>query len=170
VVRLEAGETKNDEARTIPLAGELLEVLRMQKQTRDLRWPTCPWVFFRQGVQIKTFNGAWATACVNAGLFEMIGGNKKPNRLFHDLRRSGVRNLIRATVPERVAMAISGHKTRSIFDRYNIVSERDLHDAARKLDNYIAESEKSRDGDSVVTGGQITGTEAGIETASKLLN
>ena len=68
-MRLEPGETKNDEARTIPLIGELHEMLVMQKQIRDQRWPGCPWVFFRYGKKIKDFRGAWDEAAKRAGLW-----------------------------------------------------------------------------------------------------
>ena len=59
VVRLEPGQTKNDESRLVPLAGELLEMLRMQKDIRDEKWAGCPWVFFRSGKKIVDFRGAW---------------------------------------------------------------------------------------------------------------
>jgi integrase len=135
VVRLEPGETKNDEARTIPLVAELHEMLVLLKEARDRWWPDSPWVFSRAGERIRSFRGAWESACKAAGLVDASG---EPERLFHDLRRTGVRNLVRAGVPEKVAMAISGHKSRSVFDRYNIVSESDLREAARKLGDYMA--------------------------------
>jgi integrase len=162
VVRLEAGTTKNDEPRLLPLTSELLKMLTTQRSVRDNQYPDCPWVFFREGGQrIRAFRRSWKTACLKVGLKSKDG---TPNRLFHDLRRSGVRNLVRAGVPERVAMRISGHKTRSIFDRYNIVSEKDLHEAARRLEGYTAHKAKESLADGYDTVTIYDQTEEGGQT------
>jgi integrase len=123
-IRLEAGKTKNGEGRTVPIAGELLELLRGERQ----RHADAEHVFTHEGDRIKTFYQAWRSATKRAGLEGL---------LYHDLRRTGVGNLVRAGVPERVTMAISGHKTRAVSERYNIVSGRHLKDAASKLETYL---------------------------------
>lgn len=84
----------------------------------------CPFVFHREGTPIKKSRKAWLTAGEVAGL---------PGKLVHDFRRTAVRNLIRSGVPDTVAMRLTGHKTRSVFDRYNVVAETGLKEAIGKL-------------------------------------
>jgi len=127
-VRLEPGTTKNDEGRMFPFTPELRALLEAQRAKADAlrkRGIICPWVFHRNGVPIREFKRAWETACKKAGL---------PGRIFHDFRRTAVRNLERAGVPRSVAMKMTGHKTESVYRRYDIVSEGDLKDAASKLE------------------------------------
>jgi len=148
LIRLEPSDTKNRTARTIYLGDELYQALAELKAQRDWNWPDAQHVFLRNGTPIKEFKKAWQTACVEVGLGkkeersvkrDKKGRKRKAYRyeglLFHDLRRSAIRNLVRARVPDAVAMQISGHKTRSVFDRYNIVSEADLEQAAKAVED-----------------------------------
>jgi integrase len=129
-VRLDPGTTKNKDGRVIYLDGELSETMKEQRgfvlSLQKERGEIISWVFVNPetGDRIRNFRKSWDKACQQTGL---------TGRLFHDFRRTAVRNMVRAGVPEVVAMRISGHKTRSIFDRYNIVSEQDLREAARRI-------------------------------------
>src|SRR5207247_1013110 len=112
------------------MTAELRHALETQRAYTDRvqkeRGCIVPWVFHRDGEQVKGIRKAWATACKKAGLAD---------RLRHDFRRTAVRNMVRSGIPERVAMTLTGHKTRSVFERYNIVSEGDLVEAAKKLND-----------------------------------
>ena len=139
-VRLDVGATKNGEGRVFPLTTELRRVLddqaKMAATLQRERGLIARHVFCYvqgekagQGITEGGFNKAWRKARVAAGC---------PGRIPHDFRRTAVRNLVRAGVPERVAMQMTGHKTRSVFERYNIVSPGDLRDAAQRLDTYVS--------------------------------
>ena len=139
-LRLNPGTTKNDEGRTVKLTKELRRILRSLIQGKD----GTDYVFTRSdGHRVRDFRERWKIACRKAGLGNYVVKHKEGKRtknykglVFHDLRRSAVRNLIRAGVPEVVAMSITGHKTRAVFDRYNIVSEADLAEAAKRLERH----------------------------------
>ena len=132
-LRLNPGTTKNDEGRLVYLTPELKKLLSGQvKRVDELGWKlghVIPFLFphltgRHQGIRIRDFSKAWKTACKRAGCATM---------LRHDFRRTAVRNMVNVGVPERVAMTVTGHKTRSVFDRYHIVSPADLQEASKKL-------------------------------------
>jgi integrase len=136
--------TKNDDGRLVYLTPELAtflagQVARVKALERQLG-RVIPFLFPHLkgddprtaqgprrtilGAQRRDFRRAWRTACKKAGA---------PGMLRHDFRRTAVRNMVNAGVVERVAMTVTGHKTRAVFDRYHIVSPGDLQDVARKL-------------------------------------
>ncbi len=132
-LRLEPGTTKNEDGRTAYLTPELRTMLAEQitrvKKLAKARGQVIPHLFphlsgKREGQRIHDFHTRWVALCKKVGL---------PGMLVHDFRRTAVRNMVNRGVPERVAMTITGHRTRSIFDRYHIVSMQDLEAAALKM-------------------------------------
>jgi integrase len=161
-LRLEPGTTKNDDGRLVYLTPELVAMLQAQddriKMLEMLTGRAVPYLFpnlegRHRGQRINDFRKAWAIACREAtlDLEELDGEARKKRRaeldaaaakgekpgllkmLRHDFRRTAVRNMVNRGVPERVAMKVTGHKTRAVFDRYHIVSPADLKDVAAKL-------------------------------------
>jgi integrase len=129
LIRLEPEQTKTDEARVLPLPSVLVNMLR------EIH-PKVGLVFTAPNLRKE-----WQKACTACGLGRIIEvpGKKYDPRYegltIHDLRRSAVRNLVTvANVPERIAMKISGHKTRSVFDRYHIVSTEDVTGAMQRME------------------------------------
>jgi integrase len=148
-VRLDPGTTKNGQGRVIKMTVELRALLEARSAARDALGDAklkVPWVFWRllakgkrsrngrrggknayrgeEPTRITTFGKAWKAACKAAGC---------PGRIPHDLRRTAVRNFIRAGIPQQVAKTLTGHLTDSVFNRYNITSESDLVDAAQRM-------------------------------------
>ena len=124
-IRLHAKDDKTGRGRVIALEGPLQEII---KRRLTLRRFGCDVIFHRDGKPVGTFYKRWKRACVLSGITE---------RTPYDLRRTAIRNMIRGGVTEGVAMRISGHRTRLVFDRYNIVSENDLREAVTKTVAYV---------------------------------
>lgn len=129
-VTLRAENSKNAEPRVLPLVNGLLDVIERRWaartfKTEDGQERVSDLVFHRDGQRIRGFRKAWASATKAAG---------SPELLVHDLRRSAVRNMTKAGVPQAVAMKITGHRTASVFRRYLITDEVDLREALERTD------------------------------------
>ena len=124
--------SKNGRGRVLPTDGEIADLIERRWKLREYVTPDgtsrlAEHVFHRQGRPIVDFRKAWKAACVAANV---------PGRLFHDFRRTAARDMVRSGTPEAVAMAITGHRTRSMFERYNITSAADMRAALRRADDY----------------------------------
>ncbi len=165
VILLPAKNSKNRKPQTVPLNEVLFPIIERRRaaalipladgQAQQLS----EFVFHRAGRPIGDTRKVWELACVKAGLGELVcqgcGQNvdrhtckdcKAPTRYrglhFHDLRRSAVRNMVRAGIPDQTAMAITGHRTRAVFDKYAIVSETQKGEALKKTQDYLAATAK----------------------------
>ena len=139
-IHLRPESSKTRKGRRMALEGELLSIIERRLASRQTtsRGGTIQlseYVFHWRGDKIGQIFQTWKKACKCVGL---------EGKLFHDLRRTAIRNMIRAGVPERVAMQISGHRTRAIFDRYNIVNEQDLREAIQKTETYLESASSQR--------------------------
>ena len=156
VIRLLPQDTKNKTGRAIPLIDGLPEMFEKLRRQHPRAGENDP-VFLsytdgkpEEGKPIGSFIKAWRNACVKAAIKTKLNGEEIVSRfekdgtyrgfIFHDLRRSAVRNLVQAGVDRTTAKAITGHKTDEVFERYDIKVEDDLQDAAVK----VAESLRQR--------------------------
>ena len=124
IIRLEPAQNKARVVRVLALQGQLVKLIQRRWQARIAGRTLAEYVFHRGGHQLGAFRPAWLKACHQAGL---------GHRMFHSLRRSAARNMSLQGIPEKVIMSIMGHRTRVMFDRYNIVSESDQREYTRRL-------------------------------------
>lgn len=124
VIRLEPAQNKGRTVRVLVLQGELAPLIERRWEARKAGRTLAQHVFHRGGRPLPDFHKAWLKACSRAGL---------GRRWFHSLRRSAARNMSLQGIPEKVIMSIMGHKTRVMFDRYNIVTEADQRAYGNRL-------------------------------------
>lgn len=164
-IRLDPGTTKNRDARVFPLTDEIRSLLESLASTRPpnlarfgrirkaetLRRVNVAGVttlavsvFTIGGRPIGAFRKSWRTACIKAGfcIRDTKGGVAAITRIFHDLRRSCVKRMVAEGIPERVIMDLCGWKTRSVLDRYHIVSNIDMENARHKMNHAAASGTK----------------------------
>lgn len=121
-IELEPGKTKSGAGRVVKMTEDVYNLLKPCIEGKRSNDPVFTWA---NGRAVKDFRETWDQLTKAAGV---------PNLLLHDLQRSAARNLLRAGINRDVAKRITGHKTDSMFSRYNVVSEDDLMEAAEKLD------------------------------------
>jgi integrase len=188
-IRLNVGETKNNAGREVSMTQAvriLLSECVRGKQPDDR-------VFTREGGRpVSDFRKVWANVCVAARVGKFLcptcdepvdaenhcatcGKDWNRNKLkytgliFHDLRRTACRNMVRAGISEKVAQTVSGHKTRSVFDRYCIVAQSDLQDAARKLETSQAREREAIEKSGAPEFGQTSGRVASKPVPASLV-
>jgi len=138
-IDLKEGETKSGEARKVKMSNEVYELMKACARGKG----PDDYVFTRKnGARVYDPRDEWAQLCVRSGLGKWVPAKRKNGEEFkayrglmlHDFRRSAIRNMVRRGISETVAMRISGHKTASIFRRYNIVDEADLEQATKLIE------------------------------------
>jgi integrase len=139
-------DSKNGRPRRLPIAGEIAEILARRETARTYTRPdgeprVADLIFHRSGRGVGDFKRAWGTALEKAGLTHQ---EKDPvtgivtvahDRVFHDLRRSAARRLLRAGVQQITAMRLLGHRSPSVFTRYAITSDADLREALQQVES-----------------------------------
>jgi integrase len=131
-------DTKNDEWRKVKLTKECALLLAACKEDKAKD----NFIFTREnGERVMDPRDDWYSLCIASGLGEYVPAKRANGKTYqryglncHDFRRAAIRNMTRRGVSQTVAMRISGHKTASVFRRYDISDEPDLVDASRKIE------------------------------------
>jgi integrase len=148
---------KNRKGRVLPLTGELLDIVERRRaalpREKNGTVQLSEFIFHRSGTAVAEIRKSWQTGAIAAGLGIMVcpkcesrrtekycqeckTARKYEGKLFHDLRRTAVRNMVKAGVNTQVAKQWSGHKSDSMFERYSILSTDDMREAAKKTEEY----------------------------------